>query len=226
MYIAAKEKSKCKKILVRYIIIVYDVIVFQILERFRKNELSIIVTTNVLEEGIDLQSCNLVIQYDVPKTFASYIQTKGRVRSKSSEYVLMIPNVKKKVHIATIEEFKLVDSVVKEYLIGKTIKREQPDDDDIQDELYDKIIPPYFTPKKAKLTAVSSMGVLYRYVQSLPRDLFTDIGLIWERTDTELLKIVTLHPPIQSKWKEVVVVGFFSYFHLKFILFRDGYFPK
>lgn len=188
---------------------------FQILERFRKNELSIIVTTNVLEEGIDLQSCNLVIQFDVPRTFASYIQTKGRARSKSSEYVLMIPNIKKRVHIATIEEFKLVDSVVKEYLIGKTIKREQPDADDIQEELYDTIIPPYFTPKRAKLTAVSSMAVLYRYAQSLPRDLFTDISLIWERKDIELLKIVTLHPPIQSKWKDVVVVSYYFLFSFK-----------
>lgn len=59
---------------------------------FRKGVINIIIATNILEEGIDIQDCNIVIMFDDIKTFRSYIQSKGRTRMKGGEYILLIHN--------------------------------------------------------------------------------------------------------------------------------------
>lgn len=61
----------------------------RVLDKFKRDEINLIIATSVLEEGIDLQECNLVLCYDPPKTFRSYVQTKGRARMKQSQYVIM-----------------------------------------------------------------------------------------------------------------------------------------
>lgn len=62
----------------------------KVLDKFKRDEINLIIATSVLEEGIDLQECNLVLCYNTPKTFRSYVQTKGRARMKRSNYVIMI----------------------------------------------------------------------------------------------------------------------------------------
>lgn len=63
----------------------------QVLDKFKRGTINLIIATSVLEEGIDLQECNLVISYDVPQTFRAYVQSKGRARMKDSTYVIMAP---------------------------------------------------------------------------------------------------------------------------------------
>ncbi|KFM83501.1 Endoribonuclease Dicer, partial [Stegodyphus mimosarum] len=50
----------------------------EIVSSFRKKECNILIATCVLEEGMDIRQCNLVIRFDLPKDFRSYVQSKGR----------------------------------------------------------------------------------------------------------------------------------------------------
>uniref|UniRef100_A0A6G1S434 Endoribonuclease Dicer 2 n=1 Tax=Aceria tosichella TaxID=561515 RepID=A0A6G1S434_9ACAR len=68
------------------------------LEDFRRGKLNVIVTTSVLEEGIDLPVCSTVIRYDTADTFRVYVQSRGRARQRESSFV------------ALIEEGKLADA--------------------------------------------------------------------------------------------------------------------
>jgi ERCC4-related helicase len=61
------------------------------LENFRAGTLNLILATSVLEEGIDVSSCHLVICFERPKNLKSFVQRRGRARKKESKYVMFVP---------------------------------------------------------------------------------------------------------------------------------------
>jgi len=50
-----------------------------------------IVATDVIDEGIDIPTCTLIIRYDTPIDFRAYVQSKGRARHSSSNYTVLMP---------------------------------------------------------------------------------------------------------------------------------------
>lgn len=50
----------------------------RIFEHFIECTQRIIVTTNLMERGVDSERCDLVINYDMPSTFSSYVNRAGR----------------------------------------------------------------------------------------------------------------------------------------------------
>lgn len=85
----------------------------QVLEKFKRDEIDMIVATNVLEEGIDLQDCNLVIAFDEPKHYRAYVQMKGRARNSTSMYVIMHPSADSIKMSKKIGEWKLINEYLK-----------------------------------------------------------------------------------------------------------------
>jgi ERCC4-related helicase len=61
------------------------------LEEFRAGALNVILATSVLEEGIDVYSCHLVICFERPKNLKSFVQRRGRARKQESKYVIFVP---------------------------------------------------------------------------------------------------------------------------------------
>lgn len=56
---------------------------------FRTGHCNLLFTTNVAEEGLDIQNCSLVICYNVPKTPLSLVQTVGRARARNARVLFM-----------------------------------------------------------------------------------------------------------------------------------------
>ncbi|KAI1388879.1 uncharacterized protein F4822DRAFT_437418 [Hypoxylon trugodes] len=59
------------------------------LDEFRSGKVNLLIGTNVLEEGIDILACNMVVCFDKPDNMKAYIQRRGRARAGGSRLVMM-----------------------------------------------------------------------------------------------------------------------------------------
>lgn len=127
------------------------------LEKFKNKETNCIVSTSVLEEGIDLQMCNLVVMYDRPETYRSYVQARGRARVNNSMYAVLVSEIDVQKFTTKVEVWRNVDLTLKVQLLGRTIDRQPPTEDDIEKERQE-LWPPFITPiSKSKLNNVNSI---------------------------------------------------------------------
>jgi ERCC4-related helicase len=60
------------------------------LDDLRIGNKNLLVATSVLEEGIDVSACNLVICFDPPANLRSFIQRRGRARKEKSKFVIFL----------------------------------------------------------------------------------------------------------------------------------------
>ncbi|XP_053658601.1 endoribonuclease Dicer [Anopheles marshallii] len=177
----------------------------RVLDNFRKHKINVLCATNVLEEGIDLQICSMVVMFDQPKTYTSFMQSKGRARMKTSTYLLMTPQEDYAAFTMRMKLYRAIEARLKDELIGKTINRPEPLITDVEQELLDDLIPPFYTPIGAKLDVLSSIQLLNRYCMSMPRDLFTTTNVTWDRHDNASKSItVSVKLPLQSTVREPI----------------------
>ncbi|KAF1835975.1 hypothetical protein BDW02DRAFT_546935 [Decorospora gaudefroyi] len=62
------------------------------LEDFRGGALNLILATSVLEEGIDISSCHLVVCFERPTNLKSFVQRRGRARKQHSRFFIFTPD--------------------------------------------------------------------------------------------------------------------------------------
>lgn len=71
------------------------------LDDLRHGRKNLIVTTNALEEGIDVSRCSVVICFHIPPNLKSFIQRRGRARKSNSKYVIMFEDGPESEAVAT-----------------------------------------------------------------------------------------------------------------------------
>ncbi|KAK2646723.1 hypothetical protein Ddye_021918 [Dipteronia dyeriana] len=133
-----------------------------ILEKFCSGELNLLVATKVGEEGLDIQTCCLVIRFDLPETVSSFIQSRGRARMPQSEYAFLVDSGNQK-------ELDLIE------IFGR-------DENRMNMEIVTRTSNETFTATEERLYTVDSSGacssagysisLLHRYCSKLPHDEF------------------------------------------------------
>ena len=61
-----------------------------VIQELRVGTKNLIIATSVLEEGIDVSACNLVVCFDPPSNLRAFIQSRGRARKEASKFVVFV----------------------------------------------------------------------------------------------------------------------------------------
>ncbi|KAI3446800.1 hypothetical protein Pfo_003465 [Paulownia fortunei] len=131
-----------------------------ILEKFRSGELNLLVATKVGEEGLDIQTCCLVIRFDLPETVASFIQSRGRARMPQSEYAFLVDRDNPR-ELNLIEHFKKDEAQMNEEI---SLRKSLVPITDFEERTYKVDI------TGATISSVLSVSLLHRYCSKLPHD--------------------------------------------------------
>ncbi|XP_010932228.2 endoribonuclease Dicer homolog 4 isoform X2 [Elaeis guineensis] len=133
-----------------------------IVEKFSSGEVNLLVATNVAEEGLDIQTCCLVVRFDLPETVASFIQSRGRARMITSEYVFLVERGNQR-------EQKLLDDFMSgEDIMNKEIScRTSSETFDYLEEAMYKV-----SSTGASISTGCSVSLLHRYCAKLPCDIY------------------------------------------------------
>ncbi|KAI6224621.1 hypothetical protein M3Y95_00772100 [Aphelenchoides besseyi] len=178
----------------------------QTISKFRSNTLNVLVSTSVLEEGIDVKSCNTVIRVAPPNDFRSYIQSRGRARAQNAIYCLM----------ATGKEYKKLKERVEQYqeIERLLVERFSTTNEDVeidQQSVITDLIEPYIVPSTgAQITMATAIQMVNRYCQKLPSDVFTrlvpEVKVESVTMDGLIHYTAKLYLPINAPYKKAIVL--------------------
>lgn len=132
---------------------------------FRVKNLNLLTATSVLEEGIDVPSCNFVVRFDPVQTYTSYIQSMGRARKKDAKFYAMLPEKDFFKLSAKLDEFQEVNKAITAHL-QRNVDKIDADLHTIRSFWEADLIPPICpggTVDSPKITMDSASDVVERY---------------------------------------------------------------
>ncbi|KAL5233188.1 hypothetical protein ACI65C_000598 [Semiaphis heraclei] len=149
------------------------------LRRFRQRECNVLIGTKVLEAGIDLPRCNLVINYNIPLSYKSYLRSKSRAKTLDAHYILMFDEDATSNILSCLKLYKDINQMLLNHCTLKDIDMEK----EIYADRYNWCVMPFKPGKKedsAFVDMATAIGLVNRYCAKLPSDTFTKLSPIWK----------------------------------------------
>lgn len=178
----------------------------EVLRKFRAHETNLLIATSVVEEGVDIPKCNLVVRFDLPTEYRSYVQSKGRARAPISNYIMLADSNKIKSFEEDLKTYKAIEKILRNKC-SKSIDTSETENEPIIDD--DDVFPPYvLRPEDSgpRVTINTAIGHINRYCARLPSDPFTHLApkcKTKELDDNTFFS--TLYLPINSPLRASIV---------------------
>lgn len=132
-----------------------------VMKRFRSRDCNILVATSVMEDGIDVPACHLVVRYDLPTTYRAYVHSKARARARKAHYVLLVEEEQLNGFLGDLSQFHAIEQILlhksgygqpNKKLIWRQFQLRA-------EEVLNKLHPPYRPSESAKTTANLSNAI-------------------------------------------------------------------
>ncbi|CAF1375740.1 unnamed protein product [Rotaria sordida] len=126
---------------------------------FRSAKINVLIATAVVEEGLDIPQCDLVIRFNKPNNFSSYMQSKGRARAKqNASYVLFMDESNAEAYSRDQMEYMNYEEIEK--IIQRGFSFDEIDDD-LNIDLSQ--IPPYCPSNGVVIDATRAAQLIMEY---------------------------------------------------------------
>lgn len=148
----------------------------EVLRKFRAHETNLLIATSIVEEGVDIPKCNLVVRFDLPTEYRSYVQSKGRARAPVSNYIMLADSERTKSFNEDLKTYKAIEKILR----NKCSKSAECSDFELESENDDdNVLPPYVLRSEdggPRVTINTAIGHINRYCARLPSDPFTHLA--------------------------------------------------
>ncbi|KAG8449111.1 hypothetical protein GDO86_015967 [Hymenochirus boettgeri] len=148
----------------------------EVLRKFRAHETNLLIATSIVEEGVDIPKCNLVVRFDLPTEYRSYVQSKGRARAPISNYIMLADTDKIIGFEEDLKTYKAIEKILRNKC-SKSMDCGNTESEPIVDD--DEVFPPYVLKQddgSPKVTINTAIGHINRYCARLPSDPFTHLA--------------------------------------------------
>ncbi|KAJ6117880.1 hypothetical protein N7523_005778 [Penicillium sp. IBT 18751x] len=139
------------------------------LSEFRAGQKNLIVATDVLEEGLDVSTCSVVVCYDKPPNLKSFVQRRGRARHQRSTYAIMKSMEDASLDLQNWQE--LEQAMVRAYQNDERRRREAWELESIDEEVASSLFVP---STSARMSADDAIQHLLHFCAVLPIDDYAD----------------------------------------------------
>ncbi|XP_047466582.1 endoribonuclease Dicer [Mugil cephalus] len=148
----------------------------EVLRKFRAHETNLLIATSIVEEGVDIPKCNLVVRFDLPTEYRSYVQSKGRARAPVSNYIMLSDTERTKAFEEDLTTYKAIEKILRNKC-SKSVEVCEFEVEQVLDD--DNILPPYVLRSEdggPRVTVNTAIGHINRYCARLPSDPFTHLA--------------------------------------------------
>ncbi|EPE07388.1 dicer-like protein 2 [Ophiostoma piceae UAMH 11346] len=154
------------------------------LQQFRAHQINLLIATSVIEEGIDIPACNLVICVDELTNLKAFIQRRGRARETNSELHLLISHsslTRKKLD----REWEDLEWQMKKRYEDELREAQHLQEIEAISDVSDHLLQPLIVPKTgARLTAKDAKAHLQHFCSSTSSSAFVDAQPIYRLVDS------------------------------------------
>lgn len=171
------------------------------LNDFRAGTTNLILATSVLEEGIDISSCHLVICFERPKNLKSFVQRRGRARMQRSKYFIFVPELGSE---RSPESWEALEQEMKRAYLDDSRQTKLANDMEAEDEEGSRCFQVDATG--ARLTLDDALQHLNHFCALLGTGPYVDprpqFKFIWSETDNtvtaEVVLPISVDPAIRT----------------------------